>query len=361
MKWTIGIIGIIVATYAYGADPETRDIATSQKYVEEQLLNRQDTIPAVSGEKVVTPTGVRGTIGEREIKTDLGDESTNTDDTGITTIETVNTALGNKQERLKLLPSVNVVTYTGTNDNPNGYTGRGIVTTTPIYDETTNTYGNGLVRAGTLNNAVASATSGALTQVDPNGNESNTGGLWRINDLNNVLPTTVYLPAHIGGTQGDCYYPLAPYNGGYLQTQLHCSSTLYNSLQPGDWGAVFPYETGITYGTTCGGTNSTACGKEVHGTSVCSSVRPDGRSWAPITDSSKIATLNQESITQRNGGDTTGTNCYCKLLNPSVAGAPWVYRTNYTECPAKCAHECGWYVPISQNARSGLFSGGNVD
>ena len=354
-----------MALNAYAADPETRVNVTSLKYVEDQLANRQDKIPAKSGDKAVTPTGVKGAIDERDIKTDLGNEATNQNDTGITTVETVNTALNDKQASIMKLPTVNVVTYTGTNNDSNAtnnYYGRGVVTSTPIYDDTTNTYGNGLVRAATLNSAVQTGVNSALTQVDETGTASNTGTLWRINDLNNVLPTTAYLPAYVQGINNtltnDCY---KPYDEGlYSAYQGQCSSTLFNSLKKGDWGVLFPYETKIVYETTCGGSDSAKCGKEVQGTSVCVNIAPTV-AYIAVTDPEKISALNQAVISQRNGGPTTGAYCYCKLINPSVQGAQWMYRGAFVErpCANVCAHECGYYVPRRAPLRGILFGASN--
>lgn len=356
MKNTISIIGIFVVLCAYGANPETRDIATSQYYVDTQLSNRQDLVPAKTGDKAVTPTGTKGTIGEREIKTNLGNES-NISDIALTTVETVKTAIDNKQEKISELNSENIITYTGMETAYSDgvqVKGPGVVTSTPIYDDTVNTYANGLIRAEKLNDAVTTGVSGALTQVSAG---------FVINDIGNVLPTTAYLPAYIDGSSRDCYKLHTP-SGNTTGNQAYCSSTLYNSLRSGDWGAVFPYETGIVYATTCGGTNSSSCGKEIHGTSVCSSVTPQVAGGSVITDASKIATLNQENETQRNGGAVTGEYCYYKLLNPSVAGAPWVYRGSWsspTNCATKCAHECGWYVPLRPRIRRALFSAGTTE
>ena len=99
MKKTMSIIGIMVTTCAFATD-DGREITTSQRYVETQLSNRQDTIPAKTGDKVVTPTSTKGEIGERDIKTTLGNETTNQNDTGITTVGTVKTAVDAKQNKM---------------------------------------------------------------------------------------------------------------------------------------------------------------------------------------------------------------------------------------------------------------------
>lgn len=362
MKRTIGIIGIIASTCAYGADPATRDIATSQYYVEEQLSNRQDMVPAKTGDRAMTPTGTRGTIGEREIKTDLGNETTNTGDTGLTTIETVNTALSNKQVTLYKQPTVNVLTYTGTNIDPNGYTGVGVATSTPIYDETTNTYGNGLVRAGTLNTAVANAVNDALTQVDETGNASNSGVLWRINDLNTVLPTTMYAQASDAPTSY-CYKRVQT-DSTHTDAQSSCSTTLYDDFARGDWGVVMPRETGITYNGTCTGNS---CNKEIRGISACTDQTFSGYAYGVMAPDGLSATLQTAYENGKSGGTPSGKYCYCRVTEPHIgtttAASPWVFykpQSSASDCALNCAYYCTARVRLDARLRGGAFGGVNV-
>ncbi len=365
MRKTVSIIGIMVATCAYGANPETRDIATSQYYVDEQLLNRQDMVPAKTGEKAVTPTGARGTIGERDIKTDLGNESTNQSDTGLTTIETVNTALSGKQATLYKQPAVNVVTYTGTNNDTytaNNHYGAGLTTTTPIYDTTTNTYGNGLVRAGTLNTAVANAVNNALTQVDENGNASSNGGLWRINDLTSVLPTTMYAVASDIPT-GSCNKPVQT-DATHADVRGTCSAVMYNDFARGDWGVVMPRETGITYNGTCTGNS---CNKEVRGISACTDQTFTGYASGSgvMAPASLIATLQTAYENGKSGATPSGAFCYCQVTEPHIgattAVSPWVYLSKYgpsaSDCALQCANVCAYSVRNYAKFRGAVFGG----
>ena len=364
-KYLSVIIGIIIATCAHAADPATRDIATSQYYVEEQLSNRQDIVPAKTGTKVVTPTGTKGAIGERDIKTTLGSETTNQNDTGITTVETVNTALDNKQATLYKQPTVNVLTYTGTNTNSNstrGYYGAGVTTTTPIYDTTTNTYGNGLVRAGTLNTAVATAVSGALTQVDETGTESNNGTLWRINDLNNILPTTIYAVASDTPTS-NCYKRVQT-DADHTDARSSCSVAMYDSLVRGDWGVVMAKETGITYSGTCSGSS---CGKEVRGISACTDQTFDGYGLGVMAPADLTSTLQTAYENGQSGATPSGAYCYCKLTEPHIGtttmASPWVFSDAYNSasvCALFCAAYCANRVRISTQYRGAVFGGVTV-
>ena len=363
MKRTISILGIMVALNAYAADPETRVNVTSLKYVEDQLANRQDKIPAKSGDKAVTPTGTKGAIGERDIKTDLGNEATNQNDTGLTTVETVNTALNDKQASIQKLPTVNVVTYTGTNNNSNAtnnYYGRGVVTSTPIYDDTTNTYGNGLVRASTLNSAVQTGVNSALTQVDETGTASNTGTLWRINDLNNVLPTTIY--AQPSDTPTNYCYKRVQTDDAHLDARNSCSTTLYDDMTRGDWGVVMSKETGISYpGDTCSGNT---CYKEVRGISACVSDTFTGSTYAAIAPDSLSSTLQTAYENGKSGATPSGRRCYCKATNPTIgantAVSPWVFyitRSSTGDCALSCAYYCAYIVRLHARFRGAIFGG----
>ncbi len=353
---------VVIATGAYGANPETKDIATSQYYVDEQLSNRQDMVPAKTGDKAVTPTGTRGTIGEREIKTDLGNETTNQSDTGLTTIETVNTALGNKQVTLYKQPTVNVLTYTGTNIDPNGYTGVGVATSTPIYDETTNTYGNGLVRAGTLNTAVANAVNDALTQVDETGNASNSGALWRINDLNTVLPITMYAVA--SDTPTSYCYKRVQTDSTYTDARGSCSTTLYDDFARGDWGVVMPRETGITYNGTCTGNS---CDKEIRGISACTDQTFSGYAYGVMAPDGLTATLQTAYENGKSGATPSGRYCYCRATEPHIGtttvASPWVFNSSSSsasDCALRCANRCADHVRYFARFRGAVFGGVNV-
>ena len=356
---------VVIATGAHAADPATRDIATSQYYVEEQLSNRQDMVPTKTGDKAVPPTGTRGTIGEREIKTDLANEATNTGDTGLTTIETVNTALGNKQTTLYKQPTVNVVTYTGTNTDSNstsGYYGSGVATSTPIYDETTNTYGNGLVRAGTLNTAVANAVSSALTQVDETGNASNSGTLWRINDLNTVLPITMYAVA--SDTPTSYCYKRVQTDSSHTDAQYGCSTTIYDDFARGDWGVVMPRETGITYNGTCTGNS---CDKEIRGISACTDQTFSGYAYGVMAPDGLTATLQTAYENGKSGATPSGRYCYCRATEPHIGtttmASPWVFqvkRASGSICALYCAYSCAQEVWRDAGFRGAVLGGVNV-
>ena len=347
---------------AHAANPETRDVATSWKYVDYQLSNRQDKVEAGNTDRaVIYPNSTggdtnhdgAGEIDARDIKTTLGDESTNTADTGLTTVATVNAALDNKQATLYKQPAVNIVTYTGTNtdsNSTNGYYGRGVATTTPIYDDTNNTYGNGLVRAETLNDAVADAVGNALTQVDAG---------WRIGDIGNALPITIYAqPSDIPTSY--CYKRVQT-DSSHADSQGSCSTALYSTFAKGDWAVVMPKATGITYSGTCTGNS---CGKEIRGISACITTAGTYAVMAPSSLSSTLQTAYENGLS---GETPSGRQCYCKVTEPhagaSTAVSPWVFADAYGSaggCALVCAGSCAYGVRYDSRFRGAVFGGVTV-
>ena len=345
MRKLITCLVMLCATMAHATND---DVVNSQMYVDNLVGNLQTNLPAKTSEKVVTYTTTAGTTGERDIKTTLGNESTNQSDSGLTTVGTVKTAVDDKQNKLKPLNNVNIVTYTGSTAGT--YNGPGIATTTPIYDSTVNTFDNGLVRAKTLNDAVIAGVNSEATKIttDPK------GALWVFNRTPpKVLPTTANLPANINGTSY-CY----------VNSQGSCSDALYNSISRGDWGVVFPYNTGITYDTTCSGTY---CNQEIHGISACSNIATDELVFGTIVPSEYWTAL-ETSYNDFKNTQTLPTDykhCYCKLKKPTFAGARWVRGignafSSTSVCLLNCAMYCAQRVKEREFFRGVLFSASPV-
>ena len=75
MKHTIiAYMSVLGMASAYAASD---DVVNSQMYVDNAVGNLQTNLPAKTSDKVVTYTTMAGTTGERDIKTTLGNESTN--------------------------------------------------------------------------------------------------------------------------------------------------------------------------------------------------------------------------------------------------------------------------------------------
>ena len=335
----VGLIGMINGAYATGESTAT----TSQKYVDDALSGKQAILTAKTNDTIVTYPRTNGPAIVHEIKEEMG---TSTSDTGIPTAETLESAIGEKIGVFVNLPNNNVVTYTG-----NGYS----VTTTPIYDNSANTYGNGLVRASTLNSAVATAARAKFTQVNANGVADSNGGLWQINTVAPTLTVTKTLDPLVNGTDY-CYRGL---NGTNNRANGNCSAATQTALgasgsKTGKWGVVFPYG-------------------EVVGRSVCSNVKPTNAYYGDgeydynrgyITSSAETTTLNgQFTVQSGTGTPAEGYKyCYCKM--DSVDGTDvsavsrWVFNyssSSASGCAANCAYHCGYYVQYRSDFRSGVF------
>ena len=363
MRKIVIIIGIVFTVAAFAAN-DGRDTVTSQQFVESELSNRQDLVQPKSGDKAMTAPvapAAKGAIGEREIKTNLGNESTNQSDPSLTTVGTVKAAIDTKQDKLKKYPAgVNVVTYTGTqtdNDATAGRRGAGVTTITPIYDETVNTYGNGLVRAETLNTAVQRGIRRSLTQV-PAG--------FTINKIGDVLPTTIYASASDTPTSY-CYRNIDPTTTP--DSRGICSQSLYGDLKKGEWAVVMPRKTKIKYdgidgGCNKNGTGGASCGKEIRGISACLDESFDkayNGAIVPNTDNlwAKLETA-YETYTENGTPTASGTAlwCYCKAKDPHIGTtSPWVLvrGMGVSECSRHCADGCSNMLMYSSPFRGAVF------
>ena len=371
MKRIVSIIGMFIATAAFAAN-DGRDTVTSQQFVEDELSNRQDLAQPKSGDKAMTAPvapAAKGAIGEREIKTTLGNESTNQSDPAITTVGTIKAAIDTKQAKLNNYPAgVNVVTYTGTNTDyhaTEGNYGAGVTTITPIYDETVNTYGNGLVRAETLNTAVQRGIQRSLTPVAAG---------FTINKIGDVLPTTIYAQASDTPTSY-CYRNIDP--ATYADYRGSCSQSLYGDFKRGEWAVVMPKATKIKYegidgGCNKSGTGGASCEKEIRGISACSSETFSGKEYAVMVPNGLWNKLDIAYNKYKETGEPTGeeVNCYCKIIDPhsgiETAVSPWVYYTKYSSsgsglCSRHCARYCAYAVRRDSRFRGAIFGAINPE
>ena len=250
-----------------------------------------------------------GNIGERNIVTTLGDDTTAT--TAITT-GAVNTGLNNKQPRVN-----------GTNGYIMAGTGTaGTVAKKPVYGSTTQ-YTNALVEAQTVNTAATAAANSELTCID------NDCLLWQLRTTapTGITTSGIYLDTSINGTDS-CYRPLNT-SSSYSRDGT-CSATTLGYLgtsgnKSGKWGVVFPYG-------------------EVTGISVCSSLAKSGSGTYPVATSGQVATLENEFSSQTGQYGSLGSDkkyCYCKIVGPATS--QWVFRetmSSSTLCGNSCANHC---------------------
>jgi hypothetical protein len=330
-KLLLPIIAMTIMPVAY-ADTVT---VTSQDYVDNVMNTKQNKIAATSGDRVVTYSTTAGQTGSRAILDDLS--GTTTTDTNFAAETAVKDAVSRKNERVLNIGAPNVLTYSGTS---------GLLTATPIYNNTVNTFSNGLVDANTLNTAMMTAANNEMVCSEYATGMPETDAncmLWEINTAAaNPLTTTAYLPANVAGTS-ECY---KPHNGGYGY-RGNCSTTMYNAFNNGEWGTVFPYG-------------------EVSGISVCSNIEPlikwnyewANYMWYQVsTNQSGVQSQYDAWVSGGRPATPVGGYCYCKLTNPSVSAARWVFLDSYSVsiCADICASDCANRVRSHAAFRGAVF------
>ncbi len=326
MKRIISIIAMTVAIpcVAIADNEPSPTTTTSVGYV---TRTTQPMLEAKSGDKVVTYGTTNGVVGTRNVLDDL--DGTTTTDPNLATAEALEMAIGEKQSEFINLSNRNVLTYTGSQ-----YT----VTSTPIYDDTVNTFANGLVDADTLNSAMTAAANAEFTAI-----EDPAGTLWRINDAPAAtLGVDANLPANIAGTS----YCYKSHDGRYNNAG-QCGNA-YTAMQKGEWGTVFSYGT-------------------VTGISVCSNIEPsvqygsgDDKWYQYGQVSTNQSGVQSQYDTWVSGGrpaTPVGGYCYCKLTNPSISAARWVFLNSYSvsNCASACASACANRVRNRSDFRGAVF------
>jgi len=336
-KLLLPIIAMMIIPVVY-ADTVT---VTSQDYVDNVMNTKQNKIAATSGDRVVTYSTTAGQTGSRAILDDLS--GTTATDTNFATAMAVVDPVDSKNIQVLNIGAPNVLTYSGS---------YGSLTATPIYNNTVNTFSNGLVDANTLNTAMMTVANNEMTcaQRATPGNDSSECILWKINTAAaNPLNTTAYLPANVKGTSY-CSKSI----DGRKNLQYQCPAATYRSFNKGDWGTVFSYGT-------------------VTGISVCSDIEPsikreydDGYGNDPWTTYvyGQVST-NQSGVQSQydawvSGGrpaTPVGGYCYCKLTNPSVSAARWVFgdSNSVSGCARGCADRCAARVQANSDFRGAVF------
>lgn len=305
-----------------GGASGTSSVVTTQTYVDNALSAKQAKITTTGTNKLMTYGSSAGNIGERNIVTTLGDDTTAT--TAITT-GAVNTGLNNKQPRVN-----------GTNGYIMAGTGTaGTVAKKPVYGSTTQ-YTNALVEAQTVNTAATAAANSELTCID------NDCLLLQIHTTapTGITLSGIYLDTSINGTD-TCYRALST-TSGYNRDGT-CSATTLGYLgtsgnKSGKWGVVFPYG-------------------DVTGISVCSSLAKSGSGTYPVATSEQIATLENELSSQTGQYGSLGSDkkyCYCKIVGP--AASQWVFReaiSSSSLCGNSCAGHCAGAVSKDLTTNAG--------
>lgn len=183
--FVFGIFAMFIGGVVVATEESDHVRLTSKNYVDTTLGARQDIIPAQSGAKAVTTTSNAGEIAPRDVKTNLG---SNTNDAGLPTVGAVNTALNGKQDEIPAVNANTVITYTGTA----GEIGRkGIYQDTGTYTAQQ----DNLIDAGTFNAALKNGLDNEFVCVDRDPDSGNCW-LWKIHNATeyNVSLPSEYTP-----------------------------------------------------------------------------------------------------------------------------------------------------------------------
>ena len=327
-------LGLIITLPAFGENLAL----TTVEYVEDVLDDYQDKFPAVNTDTLITIDSTQDNGINQMPIVDTIVAGENDDDEHVPTTGAVVTGLNGRQTAVLNLSNQNIVTYSGTT---------GTVTATPIYNSTNNTFSNGLVTASTLNTAVTNAANSKVTcyQHQTPGNTSTPCVLWQINTTpTNPLTTTAYLPANIAGT-AYCYKAHDKTDNNDHSAQGNCPAATYDALNNGEWATVYSYGT-------------------VKGISMCTNISSSVTYSIPANQSG-IQTAYDNWVSAGRPSATTsfaGGFCYCKVTEPNVSAARWVFRysNSVSLCAANCARNCASHARINADFRGALFGAAAV-
>ena len=150
------LAGILICGATFAANDPDMQTVTSKRYVINELDKLQDKIPGTSGTKAVTLTGTRGGIEPTEVKESLGSSNS---DPALPNVSAVNTGLSTKQDEIPAVNTNTVVTYTGTA----GQIGqKGIYQDTGTYAAQS----DNLIDAGTFNEALRTGLNNEFVCAD---------------------------------------------------------------------------------------------------------------------------------------------------------------------------------------------------
>ena len=221
-----------------------------------------------------------------------------------------------------------IITYTGAA----GTIGeRGIYSDASSYNATTDA--DKIITASALNGAVSNISTtetSKLTCYDTNctlwniGTQTAYGADPTMKMLNSLVNTN--------GT-GRCYKRLS-------DGTVNAETCINQPVNYGDWGTTFTYN-----GETV----------QVSGISACSII--SGTANQPASNQTQVRNEYGKNLAKAPTTSPIGGKCYCKMTDPSVSGARWVFRTVTSEsyCASYCAAYCGNGVRDDAAFRAAVF------
>lgn len=221
-----------------------------------------------------------------------------------------------------------VITYTGAA----GTIGeRGIYNDATSYDASTDA--DKIITASALNGAVSNISTTETSKLTCYDNDCT---LWSISDQTayGIDPVMAMLNALLN-TNGTSYCYKKLING-----EVRAGSCINQPTNYGDWGTTFTYN-----GETV----------QVSGISACST--SSGRYAREASDQAQVQSDYESNMSAAPTTSPAGGNCYCKMTDPSIGAARWVFVLTYSVsiCPEGCAYVCSNYVRNDADFRGAVF------
>ena len=219
-----------------------------------------------------------------------------------------------------------IITYTGAA----GTIGeRGIYNDASSYDATTDA--DKIITASALNGAVSNISTVSTSKLTCHDNDCT---LWNIGVQTAYGdPIKDMLNALLNTNGADCCYKRLS-DGPAGRTCIN-QPTNY-----GDWGTTFSYN-----GETV----------QIRGISACSTL--SGTYAQEASDQTQVQSDYESNMSAAPTSSPAGGNCYCKMTDPSIGAARWVFRISFSvsSCASACAFRCADAVQLYADFRGAVF------
>lgn len=219
-----------------------------------------------------------------------------------------------------------IITYTGVA----GTIGeRGIYNDASSYNATTDA--DKIITASALNGAVSNISTTETSKLTCYDNDCT---LWSIGTQTAYGDPIKYMLTTLVNTNGtgNCYKRLS--NG-----TVSAGTCINQPTNYGDWGTTFTYN-----GETV----------QVSGISACSTLI--GTANQPAFNQSAVQSDYENNLANAPATSPIGENCYCKMTDPSLLDARWVFPGfKLRSCAGECAGRCAVSVQGDAAFRGAVF------